>query len=90
MTAPRPRAIVCDASDLDADAAAVDALARLRLTARRLGCRFRLRNATDELRELLAFVGLAEVLGVEPGRQAEERKQGGGVEEEAELDDPAL
>ncbi len=40
------------------DAVTVDALARLQLTARRLGCRLRLRHASSELRELIAFMGL--------------------------------
>jgi ABC-type transporter Mla MlaB component len=46
----------------DPDAATVDALARLRLTARRLHCEVRLRNASPRLRELLALVGLSDVL----------------------------
>ena len=41
------------------DAATVDALARLQLAARRLGLEIRLRHASSELQELLAFVGLA-------------------------------
>jgi ABC-type transporter Mla MlaB component len=41
-----------------ADAATVDALARLHLTARRLGFGVRLRKASPELRELIAFMGL--------------------------------
>jgi anti-anti-sigma regulatory factor len=84
------RTIVCDASALAPDATTVDVLARLQLTARRLGCQFRLRNVTDELRDLLSFVGLGEVLRVETGRQPEERKQRRRVEEERELDDPPL
>ncbi len=51
--------VVCDVRALvDPDASAVDALARLQLTARRLGCRIRLRHASSELRELIAFMGL--------------------------------
>jgi hypothetical protein len=49
----------------------IDALARLELAARRQGRTIRLRNASTELRELIAFAGLDEVLPVEPGRQAE-------------------
>jgi anti-anti-sigma regulatory factor len=53
---------VCDVGGLThPDLAAVDALARLRLTARRLGCPIRLRNAGLELRALLDLVGLGEV-----------------------------
>jgi hypothetical protein len=88
------RSVVCDVGALVPDCAAVDGLARLRLAARRHGCDLRLRRVSAELRELLDFVGLAEavlgveLLGVELGRQAEEREQRVGVEEERELDDP--
>ncbi|MFI9581127.1 STAS domain-containing protein [Streptomyces sp. NPDC052236] len=41
--------------------AAVNAIARLQLTARRLGCRIRLRNAGPQLRALLELLGLGEV-----------------------------
>ena len=69
---------VCDVGRLeDPDAAAVDALARLQLTARRLGRRVWLRDACGELRDLLAFVGLDDVMpcadsGLESRREAEE------------------
>jgi ABC-type transporter Mla MlaB component len=53
---------VCDVRGVKADAVAVDALARLQLAARRYGCRIRLRNASDELRELVVFMGLEDVL----------------------------
>jgi hypothetical protein len=89
MAAPRPSTIVCDVSAFPPDAAAVDALARLQLIARRLGLELRLRHASGELQELLAFLGLRDVLRVEAGGQAEEREQRPGVEEERELDDPA-
>jgi ABC-type transporter Mla MlaB component len=55
--------IVCDVRALRADARSVDALARLQLTARRLGCRIRLHRASAELDELLSFLGLADVVG---------------------------
>jgi anti-anti-sigma regulatory factor len=71
-----------------ADIGTVDVLARLQLAARRSGLELRLRHVSPELHELIAFVGLAEVLGVEPRGQAEEREQRLGVEEERELDDP--
>jgi ABC-type transporter Mla MlaB component len=54
--------VLCDVEGVDADAVAVDALARLQLAARRHGCRVRLRGASRELRELVAFMGLADVL----------------------------
>jgi ABC-type transporter Mla MlaB component len=53
---------VCDVRSVDADAVTVDALARLQLAARRHGCQVRLRHASTELRALLAFMGLRDVL----------------------------
>jgi hypothetical protein len=88
MTLPGPRTILYDASALDPDATTIDALARLQLGSRRVGLAVRLRNASGELRELLAFVGLDEVLRLEPGGQPEQREQRVGVEEERELGDP--
>lgn len=55
--------VVCDLGTLDGwDAGTVDALARLQLTARRLGRQIRLRHASGELQELLALMGLCDVL----------------------------
>ena len=71
MTAPGARTIVCDVAHLAADLGALDALARLQLHARRRGEEIRVRNASRELRQLLAFAGLDAVLGVETERQAE-------------------
>jgi hypothetical protein len=90
MAVPRPTPIVCDVGAVAADVLAVDLLARLQLNARRFGVELRLRNASPELQELLALLGLREILGVEAGRQPEEREQHGRVEEERELDDPAF
>jgi ABC-type transporter Mla MlaB component len=53
---------LCDVSGVEVDAVTVDALARLQLGARRSGCQVRLRYASDELRELVAFMGLRDVL----------------------------
>jgi ABC-type transporter Mla MlaB component len=53
---------LCDVRGVDPDAVTVDALARLQLAARRHDCQVRLRNASNELRELLAFMGLRDVL----------------------------
>jgi ABC-type transporter Mla MlaB component len=73
------------------DAGTVDALARLQLTARRSDACVRLCNATPELLELVDFMGLSEVLlCVEAGGQTEQREHRVGVEEERELDDPAV
>ena len=63
------------------DPAILDALVRLQLAARRLGSSIRLENACTELVDLLALVGLPEVLpacagsGVEIDRQIEQREQ---------------
>ncbi len=53
---------LCDVSTVAPDAVTADALARLQLAAKRHGCRVRLRHASSELRELLAFMGLRDVL----------------------------
>ena len=85
--------VLCDVSGLAGlDAVAVDALARLQLTALRLGRRVCVRNASNELQQLLVFIGLAEVCGLtlELERQAEQWEQRLRVEEEAELDDPPV
>jgi len=58
----RPEVAVCDVGGLAADAVAVDALARLQLAARHYGCVVRLRRATEDLRDLVAFMGLQDVL----------------------------
>jgi ABC-type transporter Mla MlaB component len=52
----------CNVAGLPTDAVTVDALARLQLAARRTGCSIRLRNASPELCELVAFMGLADVV----------------------------
>jgi ABC-type transporter Mla MlaB component len=53
---------LCDVSGASADAVVVDALAQLQLAARRNGCEVRLVNASRELRTLVAFIGLQDVL----------------------------
>jgi ABC-type transporter Mla MlaB component len=76
------------------DIGTVDAVARIQLTARRLGCRVRLDRASPELRDLLALAGLRDVVpcdagsGFEAGRQAEGREEPGGIEEEGDPADP--
>ena len=67
----------------------VDALARLQLAAQRSGYEIAVTDAPRDLLELIELAGLSEVLGVEPLRQAEQREQGFGVEEERELPDAA-
>lgn len=55
--------VVCDiAAVRDPDAAALDAVARLALTARRFGAAVELRNACPNLVELLEFAGLSDVI----------------------------
>jgi ABC-type transporter Mla MlaB component len=53
---------LCEVRGVDPDAVAIDALARLQLAARRHGCKVRLRDASSELLELIAFMGLSDVL----------------------------
>jgi ABC-type transporter Mla MlaB component len=54
--------VLCDVHGIEPDAVTVDALCRLQLAARRHSCQVRLRNASDALRELVAFMGLTDVL----------------------------
>jgi hypothetical protein len=87
---PRPP-LVCDLSALGkADLETIDLLARLQLAARRHGRTIRFLHASPALQGLIVFAGLDAVLRVEPGREAEERKDPVGVEEERQLDDPAV
>ena len=58
----RPDVAFCDVSGIDPDAVTVDALARLQVAARRRGCQVRLREASDELLDVLSFMGLRDVL----------------------------
>jgi ABC-type transporter Mla MlaB component len=53
---------ICDVRGVEPDALTVDALARLQLGARRHGCRVHLRGASRELLDLVAFMGLTDVL----------------------------
>jgi anti-anti-sigma regulatory factor len=91
----RPGWVVCDVRALTSpNAAAVDALARLQLMARRLGLQVRVSGASAELVELLSLAGLLGVLplngplAVEPGRQPEQREERGGIEEEGDPGNP--
>ncbi|MFF5361278.1 STAS domain-containing protein [Streptomyces scabiei] len=79
--------VVCDVAGIGPPGlAAVDALARMQLTARRAGGRIRLRDPAPALGALLRLVGLAfEVEG-----QTEEGEPAGGVQEAVESGDPAL
>jgi hypothetical protein len=84
--------LICDAGEAAPDCVTVDALARLQLTAGRLGCRLQLRNASRELHDLLDLTGLRGIVpaGAASGvlADAEEREQGLGVEERVHRGDP--
>jgi ABC-type transporter Mla MlaB component len=55
--------VACDVGALTRlDAGVVDAIARLQLTARRLGRSIRLRHASSELRQLLDLCGLRDAV----------------------------
>lgn len=81
--------VVCEVSGVTCpDLVTVEALARLRMTARRHGWRLAVGGAGPALRGLLDLLGLADVLPVadrrssgEVGRQPEEREEAGGVQE---------
>jgi ABC-type transporter Mla MlaB component len=89
MATSAPRPIVCDLSALgEADAETIDLLARLQLEARRQDRMLRLLHASPALQDLIAFAGLDSVLCVEPGREAEDREDPLGIEEERQLGDP--
>ena len=62
LAASQARVVLCEVRGVEPDAVTVDALARLQLGARRHGCRVRLRHASSELLELVAFMGLSDVL----------------------------
>jgi len=88
--------LVCDvATIVEPDAVTVDALARLQLTARRLGRRVRVEHASAELRGLLTFMGLSDAVplsersGLEARRQTKEGEQPVSGEEERDPADPA-
>jgi anti-anti-sigma regulatory factor len=84
--------VVCDVGPVvAADAAVVDVIARLQLTARRLGCEVRVRHAHPRLRELLRLMGLSGVVPLcspssafEGGREVEQGEQPRRVEEETD------
>ncbi len=89
--------LICDLGTLgDPDAVAVDALARLQLTARRLGNEIRLRHASDELQELIALAGLDDVVPLcsesvlQMARKSECGEQLRGIEEESDPRDRSV
>ena len=62
LEASRASVAYCDVTGVGVDAVTVDALARLQLAARRCACTVRLRNASPQLRSLVEFMGLEDVL----------------------------
>jgi ABC-type transporter Mla MlaB component len=87
--------LICDVGAVvDPDGVTIDALARLQLTARRLGRDIGLRHASRELQELLDFVGLSGAIPLSAGSrieargQAEEREERRCVQEERDPADP--
>jgi len=50
--------VTCDLRDAVPDLGAIDALARLQLTAKRLGGRIRLRATAPDLTELIDWIGV--------------------------------
>ncbi|HEY2950792.1 MAG TPA: STAS domain-containing protein [Micromonosporaceae bacterium] len=86
----RDAVVQCEVGTItEPDTVTLEALARLQLTARRLGGRIQVCGAQRRLREIIAFTGLGEVLPLaQASGQAEEREQPVGVEERVEPDDP--
>lgn len=75
--------LICDAGALlEPGLTAVEALARLRLTAHRAGASLRIRDPGTALRQLLLLTGLVEVIG-----EPEHREPALGVQEGVETDD---
>jgi ABC-type transporter Mla MlaB component len=62
LDASHPTVAFCDVDGIGADAVTVDALARLQLAAYRHGCKVRLQGSSPRLRQLVAFMGLSDVL----------------------------
>jgi hypothetical protein len=83
-----PNAIEVTVETDTPDLSLIDALARLQLEARRCGASINVRPC-EALRELILLAGLAEVLAVEPRREAEQRIELG-IEEVVEPGDPAI
>lgn len=80
--------VVCDVADLaDPDLVTVEALVRLRLTARRHGWSLVVSGAGPDLLGLVRLLGLTDVLP-QTGGQPEQREQVAGVEEVVDGHDP--
>jgi STAS domain-containing protein len=68
-------ALRCEVEGIAADAVALDALARLALATRRAGCHTYLYGASPELRALVRFAGLDEVLLLAPAAARARRRR---------------
>jgi ABC-type transporter Mla MlaB component len=87
--------VICDLAAVDQiDVVTIELVARLQLTASRLGRRVRLRSASQRMIQLLTLTGLHHVVqfeagsGLQPWRQPEEGEQPFGVQEGVDTDDP--
>ena len=88
MTGRPDEALECDVARVGhPDLRTVEALARVGLVATRHGTKIRLRGASVDLLDLLAFCGLPVELVVEGEREAEEREEARRVEEERDPGD---
>ncbi|MFJ6431258.1 STAS domain-containing protein [Streptomyces sp. NPDC091416] len=68
LAASRAAVVDCDVGGIErSDLAAVEAIARLSLVARRADRRLRLRGVSPELQSLLDLLGLADVVGLAVG-----------------------
>ena len=68
LESTRSGVLICDVGAVtDPDAVTVDAVARLQLTAKRVGRELRLRHAGTEFQELIALAGLSDVVRLVPG-----------------------
>ena len=71
LTDPTVDVVTCDLSGVvDPDACALDALARMQLTARRMGRSIRLRHVEPAMRDLLVLAGLTDIVRAEPDAPA--------------------
>lgn len=67
LTRPDVDVVTCDVTGVPPNLTALDALARLQLTARRLGGRIRLRGTSADITRLIDFAGVDEVLPTTSG-----------------------
>lgn len=91
------RWLVCDVGHVtDPDLSTIDELARIGLSARRLGCRAQLHNTSSALEDLLSLSGLTDLFGyarvsdLEPQWQSEGGKESRGVKEERDPGDASI